>query len=84
MLSAITVQVNITAAGSYGVTTGVRNISVPTSGTVTFTVATTGDEVDEADGSTTATVQAGSGCTVGTPSSGLPSSSPAAARMWSA
>ena len=68
--SAVTVQVNIAAAGSYGVTTGARNIDVPTSGSVVFTVPTTGDDVDEPDGSTTATVQAGTGYTVGTPSVG--------------
>ena len=68
--TALTVKVNITAAGSYGVTTGVRNVSVPTSGAVTFTVPTTGDSVDEPDGSATATVQSGSGYTVGTPSTG--------------
>ena len=68
--SAITVKVNITAAGDYGVATGVRNITVPTSGTATFTVPTTGDDTDEPDGSATATVQTGTGYTVGTPSAG--------------
>ena len=68
--SAVTVQVGVTAAGSYGVTTGTRDIVVPASGTVTFTVPTVGDDVDEPDGSATATVQAGSGYTVGTPAAG--------------
>ncbi|MCZ0939453.1 MAG: hypothetical protein OXJ55_12500 [Caldilineaceae bacterium] len=64
----LTVKVNVTAAGSFGVTTGTRNVTVPTSGTFTFTVPTTGDQVDEADGSVTATVKLGTGYTVGSAS----------------
>ena len=66
----VTVKVAVTAAGSYGVATGTRDVVVPTSGTVTFTVPTVGDDVDEPDGSATATVQTGSGYTVGTPAAG--------------
>ncbi len=54
--SALDVSVNITASGSYGVTTGNRTVTIPASGTATLTVATTGDSTVEADGSVTATL----------------------------
>ncbi len=60
------VKVTITQSGDYGATTGQRTVTIPTSGSVTFTVATTDDSADEADGSVTATVDAGSGYTVST------------------
>ncbi len=58
------VKVTITQNGDYGATTGQRTVTIPTSGSVTFTVGTTDDSADEADGSVTATVDAGSGYTV--------------------
>ncbi|MYA51863.1 MAG: hypothetical protein F4Y25_14280, partial [Chloroflexi bacterium] len=58
------VKVTITQSGDYGATTGQRTVTIPTSGSVTFTVGTTDDEADEADGSVTATVDADSGYTV--------------------
>ncbi len=54
--SALDVSVNITASGSYGVTTGNQTVTIPVSGTATLTVATSGDSIDEADGSVTATL----------------------------
>ena len=48
---------------------GSRTVTIPTSGTVSFTVATQDDEVDEANGSITATVSSGAGYMVGTSSS---------------
>ena len=48
---------------------GARTVTIPTGGTVSFTVATENDEVDEANGSVSATVNSGSGYTVGTSSS---------------
>ncbi|MCY4068822.1 MAG: hypothetical protein OXE79_06935 [Acidimicrobiaceae bacterium] len=51
----------ITAAGSYGAATGARTVSVPTSGSVTLTVATTDDDLDALDGSVTATLVNGTG-----------------------
>ncbi len=45
-----------------------RTVAIPTTGTVSFTVATENDAVDEANGSVSATVNSGSGYTVGTPS----------------
>ncbi len=62
--ASLTVTVNVSAQGDYGVTTGSRTVTVPTSGTATLTVATTGDSIDEADGSVTATLASGTGYTV--------------------
>ena len=58
------VSVTVSQSGDYGATTGQRTVTIPTSGSVTLTVATTDDTTDEADGSVTATVNAGSGYTV--------------------
>ena len=58
------VAVAVTAAGDFGVSPGSHTVTVPTLGSVTLTVATAGDAADEADGSVTATVAAGSGYTV--------------------
>ncbi len=46
-----------------------RTVAIPTSGMIIFTVSTENDAVDEANGSVSATVNIGSGYTVGTPSS---------------
>ncbi|MDE0136078.1 MAG: hypothetical protein OXM54_14680, partial [Acidimicrobiaceae bacterium] len=58
------VSVTIAAVGDWGAATGVRTVTIPTSGSVTFTVATVDDTTDEADGTVTATVNTGSGYTV--------------------
>ncbi len=58
------VTVTVTADGDYGAVTGSRTVTVPTSGIVSFTVATTDDSTDEPDGSVTATVNTGNGYTV--------------------
>ncbi len=63
--SALTVNVNVTQDGDFGAT-GPQTVTVPATGTVTLTISTTGDEVEEDDGSVTATVAAGSGYTVST------------------
>ena len=62
--SALSVSVTVSASGDYGATTGQRTVTVPTGGSATFTLATTDDGNDEADGSVTATVSAGNGYTV--------------------
>ena len=62
--SNLDVSVTVSQSGDYGATTGQRTVTVPTTGSVTFTVGTTDDDVDETDGSVTATVNAGSGYTV--------------------
>ncbi len=60
----LAVTVTVSQSGDYGATTGQRTVTIPTSGSVTFTVATTDDQADEADGSLTARVNAGSDYTV--------------------
>ena len=62
--SALSVSVTVSASGDYDATTGSRTVTIPTGGSATFTVATTNDGNDEADGSVTATVNAGNGYTV--------------------
>ena len=62
--AALTVEVTVSQSGDFGVLAGSRSVTVPTSGTVTLTVATTGDSTDEPDGSVTVTVDARSGYTV--------------------
>ncbi len=62
--SALTVDVSVAASGDFGVTTGTRQVTVPTSGSVTLSVSTSGDSADEADGSVTVTVSTGTGYTV--------------------
>ncbi len=62
--SALSVSVTVSASGDYGATTGARTVTIPTAGSATFTVGTTNDGNDEADGSVTATVNAGNGYTV--------------------
>ncbi len=68
--AALTVSVTVAAEGDYGITAGTRTVSIPAAGSATLTLATTGDDADEADGSVTATVNAGEGYTVGSPASG--------------
>ena len=65
--SAITVNIGVSQSGSWGAT-GAATVSV-NSATTTYTITTSDDQVDEADGSVTATVQSGTGYTVGTASS---------------
>ncbi len=62
----ITVNVGVTESGSFGAT-GAATIAVSGAAT-TYTVTTSDDGVDEPDGSVTATVQTGTGYTVGTAS----------------
>ncbi len=62
--SALTVGVTVSQSGDFGVTTGSRQVTVSTSGSATLTVSTTGDSTDEANGSVTAVVGAGTGYTV--------------------
>ncbi len=66
----LSVTVTVATAGEFGITAGSRSVKIPTTGSATLTLATSDDEVDEADGSVTATVAAGNGYTVGDPASG--------------
>ncbi len=62
--AALTVEVTVSQSGDFGVAAGSRSFTVPTSGSVTLTVATVGDSTDEPDGTVTVTVDARSGYTV--------------------
>ena len=64
--SDLPVTVTVAQNGAFGANTGSRTVTVPTGGSVSFTVATTDDSTDEPDGSVTATVNTGSGYTVST------------------
>ena len=66
----LAVSVSVAADGDWGVTAGTQTVTIPTMGSATLTLATTDDSADEPDGSVTATVQAGSGYTVGASASG--------------
>ena len=62
--AALSVSLSVSQSGDYGVTTGAKTVTIPTSGSYTLTVATSDDSDDEADGSVTATVNTGAGYTV--------------------
>ncbi len=66
----LAVTVTVAVEGDFGVTAGERTMTVPATGSATLTLATTGDEADETDGSVTATVKDGEGYTVGSSASG--------------
>ena len=66
----LAVSVTVAATGDWGVTAGTRTVTIPASGSVVLTLATTGDDADEPDGSVSMTVTAGSGYTVGSAASG--------------
>ncbi len=55
------VTVKVVQAGDFGVTAGSRTVTIPTGGSFSFTVATSNDDVHEADGSVTAKINQGSG-----------------------
>ena len=65
--SPITVNIGVTESGSWGAS-GPATVSVSGAST-TYTITTSNDNVDEPNGSVTATVQAGNGYTVGGASS---------------
>ena len=63
--SDLTVNFTITATGSYGVTTGKGTVTLKSNAArVEHIVSTTADSTDEADGSVTLTINAGTGYTV--------------------
>ena len=66
----LAVSVSVATDGDYGLSAGTRTVTIPTTGSATLTLATTDDAADEPDGSVTATVEAGSGYTVGASASG--------------
>ena len=60
----LSVNVSIEVVGDYGVTTESETVTVSPGGSATLTIATTGDSLDELDGSITATLESGEGYTV--------------------
>ena len=64
------VSVSVGTDGDYGLSAGTRTVTIPATGSATLTLATADDATDEPDGSVTATVEAGSGYTVGAAASG--------------
>ncbi|MCY3883192.1 MAG: hypothetical protein OXG61_13870, partial [Chloroflexi bacterium] len=62
--SPLTVTLSVSQTGDYGAATGTQTVTIPTSGRQSVAVATVGDNVDEADGSVTVMLSAGSGYTV--------------------
>ena len=66
----LSVSVTVAATGDWGVTAGTQTVTIPTTGSATLTLATADDATDEPDGSVTATVDDGSGYTVGASASG--------------
>ena len=65
--SPLTVTLTVGQDGDHAASgqTGTRQVTVPTGGSATLSVATADDGADEPDGSVTATVEAGTGYTVG-------------------
>ncbi|MCY3786458.1 MAG: hypothetical protein OXG47_07005, partial [bacterium] len=60
----ITVTLAVAQTGAFGVATGTKTINIPTSGRKFYSVSTTDDGLDEADGSVTVTLKAGTGYTL--------------------
>ena len=67
--AALTVNLTVSQSGSFGATTGADTVTIPTSGSATYTVSTTNDSTDEPDGSVTATLATGTGYSVSSNSS---------------
>ncbi len=70
--SALTVKLTVSESGNFatsGSTGSSKTVSVPTSGSATYTVSTVDDNRDENNGSVTVTVNAGTGYTVGSSNS---------------
>ena len=67
--SSLSVSVSVSATGDFGVTSGAQTVTIPTSGSKSFTVNTSDDTTDEPDGLVTATLGSGSGYTVSTSAS---------------
>jgi len=62
--SPLRVDVSVATQGSFGVTTGTRSVTIPTTGSATLSVLTSGDSTDEPHGSVTVAVVSGTGYTV--------------------
>ena len=65
----LAVTVTVAADGDYGITAGEQTATIPTGGTYTLILPTTGDGAEEPDGSVSVTVKDGDGYTVGSAAS---------------
>ena len=65
----LAVTLTITQSGDMAASgqTGARTVTIPAAGTATFSVATEDDAADEPDGSVTATIDTGTGYSIGNP-----------------
>ena len=61
----VDVSVTVTAEGDFGVQTGTRTVTIGSGGAAFLDLPTTDDDVDEADGSVTLTINPGAGYTIG-------------------
>ena len=68
--SNLPVSVTVSQSGDFGATTGSRTVTIPTSGSITFTIATSDDSTDEPDGSVTATLVDGAAYDLGSNKTG--------------
>ena len=59
--TALTVPLSFLATGDFGVASGAQTVTIPTTGSVTHTISTDDDSTDEADGTLSITVGAGTG-----------------------
>ena len=62
--TALTVNLTVSQSGNFGATIGADTVTIPTTGSATYTVGTTNDSTDEPDGSVTASLSTGTGYTV--------------------
>ncbi|MCY3564965.1 MAG: hypothetical protein OXH27_02155, partial [Gammaproteobacteria bacterium] len=59
--TALPVSVTVSQTGDYGAATGSQTVTIPTGGSYTLTVATSDDDMHEADGAVMATLDQGNG-----------------------
>ena len=62
--TALIINLTVLQSGNFGATTAADTVTIPTTGSATYTVSTTNDNTDEPDGSVTATLSTGTGYTV--------------------
>ena len=62
--TALTVNLTVSQSGNFGATIGADTVTIPTTGSATYTVGTTNDSTEEPDGSVTASLSTGTGYTV--------------------
>ena len=68
--AALAVEVTISQDGDFGASTGSRTVTIPASGSVTLTISTSDDSMDEPDGSVTATLVDGAAYDLGSSKTG--------------